>query len=177
MDSERREVLMKEIWTQTRDWFEHDDGSLPEIEVRNLDREAIQAIFAHLWSRGSDVTGGGAVYTDLRDEQTYPIDSAEAVAALVCNHEAWTHVVLRGLEYAGSQIPDLGVWVLPDGLCFDYRMGSEWGSRQVIALLELLVAIAEMAPEMTVHHEFDQFEGTEVFSSALNRYRETRDTI
>jgi len=48
------------------------------------------------------------------------------------------HVLAPGLQFAGVVIPDLGVFVWPDEVTLDYRMGPEWGRRQLLALFELL---------------------------------------
>ena len=164
---------MDSIWSQLRDLFEHDDGSLPEIELTNLGPAAIPKVFATLWRRGHDATAGGASYCDRRDGQDKPIRSAEEAAVLACNQVAESiHVVLEGLESAGSPIPDLGVCVHPDGLVLDYRMGPAWGPQQVTALFELLITIAEEEPEMTVSHQYSD----EAFGAAWKLYREARRT-
>jgi hypothetical protein len=168
---------MKSIWSQLRNLFEHDDGSLPEIELTNLDAGAIPRVFASLWRSGNDTPAGGASYLDRRDGQEKPISSAQDAAnaaVLVCNQEAESiHVVLGGLVSAGTPIPDLGVFVHPDGLVLDYRMGSAWGPQQVTALFELLHTISETELGLEVHHQ--DSEGA--FDVAWKQYREARRTI
>ena len=177
MGRERRQLLMDAIWSQLRTLFEHDDGSLPEIELTNLGPGAIPRVLAMLWRHGHDATAGGASYCDRRDGQDKPIASAEDAAnaaVLVCNQEAESvHVVLGGLGCAGSAIPDLGVFVHPDGLILDYRMGSAWGPQQVAALFELWFTIAETEPDLGVHHQY----ADEAFDLAWKQYREARRTI
>ena len=174
---ERRGQLMNSIWSQVRDLFEHDDGSLPEIELTNLGPAAIPRVLATLWRRGHDATAGGASYCDRRDGQDKPIVSAEDAAnaaALVCSREAESiHAVLGGLEYAGSRIPDLGVFVHPDGVILDYRKGSAWGPQEVAVLFELLLTIAETEPDLAMHHQYSD----EAFDVALAKYREARRII
>lgn len=168
---------MDSIWSQIRDLFETNDGSLPEIELTNLDSGAIPRLFASLWRRGHDTTAGGASYCDRRDGQDKPIASVEdaANAAVhVCNQEAQSiHVVLGGLGSAEAPMPDLGVFVHPDGLVFDYRMGPAWGPQQVAALFELLHTIAETAPDFEVHHQYSD----KAFAVAWKQYRDSRRTM
>lgn len=130
-----------------------------------------------LWRRGHDATACGASYCDRGDGRDKPIASAEDAAnaaILVCNEEADSiHVVLGGLESAGTSIPDLGVFVHPEGLVLDYRMGSAWGPQQVAALFALLFTIAEMEPDLAVHHQYSD----EAFAIAWKQYRDERRTI
>lgn len=174
MGNERHAELQDSVWSQLRDLFEHDDGSLPEIELADIGPTAIPSLFATLWRRGRDATEGGASYNDRRDGQDKPIASAEDAAnaaELVCGQEAESiHVVLGGLGGAGTPIPDLGVFVHPDALVLDYRMGPAWGPQEVTGLLELLRTIAEAEPGLTVRHEY----ADEAFGAAWTKYREAR---
>ncbi|MGE0145157.1 MAG: hypothetical protein AB7T19_17870 [Planctomycetota bacterium] len=137
----------------------------------------IPGVFATLWRRGHDATARGASYCDRRDGQDKPIASAEDasnVAILVCNREAEpVHVVIGGLGRTGCQLPDLGVFVHPEGLVLDYRMGPAWGPQQVATLFDLFLTIAEAEPALKVHHEYCR----EAFDVAWKKYREARRTI
>jgi hypothetical protein len=177
MDGERRRELMDSHWSQLRDLFADDDGSLSEIELTHMDPAAIPGVFATLWRRGHDATAGGASYCDRRDGQDKPIASAEDAAnaaVLVCNQEAESvHVVIGGLGSAEYRVPDLGVLVHPEGLVLDYRMGPAWGLQQLAALFELFLTIAEAEPALEVHHEYS----VEAFDAAWKQYREASRTI
>jgi hypothetical protein len=164
---------MNQVWKRLRELFGPDDGSLPEIEIGNLDHKEVQKVFAMLWRRGVDATAGGASYCDCKDEKDYPISCPEEAATLVCSKRAESiHVVLGGIECAGSRIPDLGVFVYPDGIILDYKMGSAWGPRQVEALLVLICEIAKIAPNMTVRHEL----WDDVFFPVWDQFRAARST-
>lgn len=177
MDSGRQPHLTDSIWGQLRDLFERDDGSLPEIELTQIGPAVIPEVFATLWRRGHDATAGGASYRDRRDGQDKPIatpGNAANAAVLVCNREAESvHVVIGGLGRAASPIPDIGVFVHPDGLVLDYRMGPAWGPAQLTALFELLHTIAEAEPNLAVRHR----DSGEAFDVAWKQYRESRRTI
>jgi hypothetical protein len=78
-----------------------------------------------------------------RDQRVadYP-DAAKLVAEGVAEP---FHVLAPGLEFAGAVLPDLGVFVWPDELTLDYRMGSEWDRPQLIGLFEFLRQLASIA--------------------------------
>ena len=48
------------------------------------------------------------------------------------------HVVLRDTRVGAAVLPELGVFVLPDEVALDYRMGPEWRAEEVAALFTLL---------------------------------------
>ncbi len=128
-----------QIWDSLKEFFEDNDGSLPEIYLKNLGPETVQSIFDLLWNRGRDVSSDGAVFHDRRDDRAKPIESAYEVAGLVCKGDAESiHVLLGGLACGGATIPDLGVGVHPDEIILDYRMGPEWGPLELAALFGLL---------------------------------------
>jgi hypothetical protein len=47
-------------------------------------------------------------------------------------------------------LPDLGVFVWPEEVALDYRMGREWDEQRVIALFELLRRLAAFSPDTCV---------------------------
>jgi hypothetical protein len=159
------------LWSSLHDHFAEDDGSLPELHLDGLPREAIPEVFGMLWERGRDVTAGGARFHDRRDGQDRPLNDPREVGRLVVAGEADVHVVLAGLESGGSTIPDLGVLVHQDGLILDYRMGADWGPPQLLALFGLIHELAASSPAMTVA----QLDAGEAFSSAWRSYTEGKD--
>lgn len=64
-------------------------------------------------------------------------------AALVLSGGAHRfHVVWVGIASSGVTLPDLGVFVFPDRLVLDYRMGPSWGPGEVAAFFRLLTELA-----------------------------------
>ena len=165
---------MDTIWRSIQTLFEQDDGSLPEIELVGLEPTAIPQVFGMLWREGRDATRGGATYFDRQAGQEFPITNAseaERAATLASQEKAEPiHVVLGGLERLGTTIPDLGVFVAPQAVTLDYRMGVPWGPKEVSALFELFLSIAAWQPELIVRHQYVP----EPFQQAWIRYRELR---
>jgi hypothetical protein len=72
-------------------------------------------------------------------------------AALVASGEAEAfHVVFGGLHFRDTTIPDLGVFVFPDQLALDYRMGPAWGPKELEALFQLLDELTALDPRATL---------------------------
>ncbi|MET1078925.1 MAG: hypothetical protein ABWY06_13005 [Pseudomonas sp.] len=120
-------------------YFKTDDGSLPEIEVSFNTHAQVAAAFQHLYDRGAvNVTlGPNNVWSRFNhSERPY---SGPSDAALVGSREIDPfHVVLRSVCGSDIPVPDLGVFVFPDSLTIDYRMGDGWGEPQIDSLLKLL---------------------------------------
>jgi hypothetical protein len=80
-------------------------------------------------------------------------------------------VVFGGIRVRGTSIPDIGVFLCPDQIALDYRMGSAWGSKQLEALFELLVELASLDSESSVSLEENAFpEVLDRFQKAWHRW-------
>ena len=72
-------------------------------------------------------------------EASLPVDSVPNAAVLVAAGQADPfHHCISGVVAAGVELPALGVFVWPDAIELDYRMGREWGPAQVAGFFELL---------------------------------------
>ena len=147
-------------------YFEHDDGSLPEIEVTFSDPSRVSAAFAHLYACGArDVTPGGGCLC-IRAEQIERPFAGPDDAALVANGIADPfHVVLASVTGKDSPIPDLGVLVFTNSLTLDYRMGQDWGANEVRSLVSLLVQLQALGGNVSV--PWWETDGQRDFQAAL----------
>jgi hypothetical protein len=126
------------LWNQVGVCFDTDDGSLPGIEVSRLSPDEVAAIYAMLRSR-SHVEGDPPEFWSTVEEASLPVDSVPNAAALVASgHAEAFHMLAGGIVANGVLLPPLGVFVWPDTIELDYRMGSDWGPVQVAGLFELL---------------------------------------
>lgn len=127
------------------DYFQRDDGSLPEIEVHFKSGTGVLAGLKHLFAHGArDVSVGGAslwVKGPGVSRSFQGPGDAELVTARIADP---FHMVLADITYAGSALPDLGVFVFDDRLVVDYRMGYDWGVREIDALLLLLQGLEKL---------------------------------
>ena len=129
---------MHKLWDNLHDMFDTDDGSLPEIHLANLSGASIVNIWTYLRSSAYGVNAGASFWHEAKGEDI-GIDDVPNAAEFVRRGEVDSfHVVLRGISIGGTTIPDLGVFVSPDAIYLDYRMGPEWRAAEVNSLFALL---------------------------------------
>lgn len=132
-------------------YFEIDDGSLPEIEVTFSDPSQMPLALKHLYNRGAQNATADGGHLWLKESQTEAPFSGPESASLVASGAAEAfHVVLSGIAGSDRTIPDLGVFVFPDTLAFDYRMGPDWGPQETQSLLALLRQLREFGGVVSV---------------------------
>ena len=142
------------LWSELCDLFDTDDGSLPEVRVDYMDSAATVSGYALLRGRAARVVSENACFWSKTHSADRPLDSVSNAAVLVVSGEAEAfHVVLGGIQSRGVTIPDLGVFVFPDQLAFDYRMGPAWGPKELEALFELLGELIALDPHASLSLE------------------------
>ena len=157
------------LWDNLRDLFDTDDGSLPEVRVDYSNSEATVAGYALLRGRAAHVVSERPDFWSNLQSANLPIDSVPNAASLVVSGEAESfHVLLGGVQSRGITIPDLGVFVFPDQLALDYRMGPAWGPIELGAFFALLGELAALDPKVSVSH-WDT-DATDRFKDAWRRW-------
>ncbi|WP_422909248.1 hypothetical protein ACOCLD_11510 [Pseudomonas sp. MAC6] len=120
-------------------YFDTDDGSLPELEVRYSDPDKVSKAFEFLFANNArSVTASGGYLWIKASQKEKPFTGSGDASLVVCESAEPFHVVLAGITIANCTLPDLGVLVMPSSLTIDYRMGSAWGTSEINALLILL---------------------------------------
>ena len=90
--------------------------------------------------------------------------------------ESFRHGLVN-LTFASTRIPDLTVAVYPDAVQFDYQMGSDWGTSQLVALFELLWAIQQMAPLASISQAAEgQTVRSKVFSDVWRQFKQRKES-
>jgi hypothetical protein len=165
--------MMDELWNNLHDMFDTDDGSLPDIYVLNLSAQGVKDIWAYLCQSATGLASDDSFW-HIANGQSIPVDAVPNAAELVVSGEAESfHAVLRGISFDGAVIPDLGVFVFPEAIYLDYRMGAEWGPAQVSALFELLNELQLLDKDAVVSlPEQCTAEARKRFATALADYRE-----
>jgi hypothetical protein len=138
------------LWDEAGACFDTDDGSLPGIEVDNLSPAGVSAIYAML-RRRSRLCDGSPEFWNRKRNESVLVDSVPDAAGLVAAGEAEAfHHCIEGLVSGGIELPVLGVFVFPNCVELDYRMGSEWGPTQVAGFFELLRDCCALDPTAVV---------------------------
>ena len=141
---------MSWLWNDLHEMFDEDDGSLPEIRVQYSNTSAPVEGFQliqHLseTNRRAHNAPSEPTFWSVPEQEERRVDSVPNAAALVVSGDAEPfHLVFSGIEIDGTSIPDLGVYVFPDELALNYRMGPEWGPEQVNALFSLLHELTQI---------------------------------
>lgn len=160
------------LWEQVADCFAHDDGSLPSVEITRLAPHEVSAIYALLRRRSHLVGDHSPEFWSKVQNASIAIESVDDPAALVASGLAeGFHFCVGGLSIAGTTLPVLGIFVLPDTIEIDYRMGPAWGPTEVEGFFKLLSDCAALAPTAVVRPA--EFEGppySERFTKAWASY-------
>jgi len=161
-----------------RDLFDGDDGSLPEIELSFGESDAVSKAYETLRSCASGLAGETAGYWSIPDSKDVAFSIEDNPAPLVTAKLAQPfHVVLEGVRsLSGENVPDLGVFVFPDRIAIDYRMGPEWAISAVVGLFEILDALLGLSdsPTMTHRNNIRDPDGSR-FRNAWTRYRKVEN--
>lgn len=133
------------LWDEVKDLFEHDDGSLPDICVKNLNPREIESIYSWVLSL-TEIYGEPTLWS-IKDSKDVPVSAYKNPAKDFNAGEVESfHHPLKEFAIGGTTIPMLGIRVGKGAIDFDYRMGKEWGEEQVEALSEFLAQIRDKAP-------------------------------
>jgi hypothetical protein len=140
------DIAVDSLWHDARVCFDTDDGSLPGIEIARLSPPAVSAIYAML-RRRSRLRGDPPEFWSRTKEASVLVDSVPDAARLVAAGEAEAfHHCIEGVVAGGVELPVVGVFVRPDSIELDYRMGREWGPPQIAGFFGLLGDCCALGP-------------------------------
>lgn len=164
---------MMDLWDRAHDLFDTDDGSLPEVMLVGLSHEEVAAVYGKIrsFAGAARQRDQPAVFWNERLEREFEVDACpDVVGAVVRGDSLPVHFVLLDVSVAGVPLPELGIRVEPDGIGIDWRMGSEWERRQLVAFFEFIYELASLAPQS--RFEFRAI-GGEMFLSAWKYFLES----
>ena len=141
---------MDGLWDVAGVCFDTNDGSLPGIEIVKLSPVGVSAVYAML-RRRSQLSGEPPEFWSRTRDESVLVDSVTNAAGLVTAGKAEAfHYCVKGVIACGVELPVLGVFVWPDCVELDYRMGREWGPDPVVGFFELLRDCCALAPSAVV---------------------------
>jgi hypothetical protein len=139
------------LWEDVKQFFEVDDGLLPEIYIERLSNHELVSAYEWIMSR----------CTVARTSSVWSIEQQTdiCITELCCpaqdfvegRIESFRHG-LADLHMDGVLLPELSVCIDQGTLSFDYRPGADWNEQAVLALFSLLRAIKTLAPNASVFH-------------------------
>ncbi len=160
------------LWDELHEFFDTDDGSLPEVHMNYSDPHAVVRGFALLQDRSLETMHEDQRFWSKADEEALPVNSVPNAAALVVSGEAEAfHVVMDDIRCGDVTLPDLGVFVFDDQICLDFRMGAHWGPVELGGFFGLLADLAALDPEASLSLEdYVLLEVVERFRGAFERF-------
>ena len=135
----------------------------------------IEVIYGYefLRSHAKSIDTLNPYYWSNTQNKEIPIKFADNPAVQVVFGEGQVfHLCFDGIESpTGKAIPVLGIFVYPNCLNLDYRMGRDWDLEAIQGLFELLYAMNQGFQAMELFHRgnYDD-EGGAVFQSAWLEY-------
>ena len=136
-------------WPLLKHLFEADDGSLPDVFVENLLEEEVVLLYNWLMNQCTAPADATVWNRDLGLD--VPIATVpDAANAVVCGTiDSFRHGLI-GLSFDGLQLPQLSVWLAPNEISLDYRMGPHWNEQTFTAFFGLLRKMQSLAPRARV---------------------------
>jgi hypothetical protein len=165
---------MNDGWEIARRNFTDDDGSLPGIEFQNLLPTRVRSIVNYFFEHGR-MTPEDSTLWHKQLQATVPIGQIDDPASLVLTGVAEPFHCCFQLDSPGLEsIPVLGLFVFPDLVEIDFRMGSDWNAENVDSFFRVLAHLKSLAPEANVESaEREGLPFPEDFKTALGRYSGT----
>jgi diaminohydroxyphosphoribosylaminopyrimidine deaminase/5-amino-6-(5-phosphoribosylamino)uracil reductase len=130
------------LWSELHSWFDTDDGSLPEFEIKNVSPAGLAKMFEFLRERGT-IRPDSHFWNDERCREELVLDQPE-LAKMVVSGVAVPPHFLVSIRVLDEDLPELGARLWPDGLSLNYRMGDEWNQPKVLAFFELLSTLCDL---------------------------------
>jgi hypothetical protein len=132
-------------------YFEKDDGSLPEVIVTFRCADQVRAGFARLFAYGAkDITQGGARLWMGAEKVERTFETIDDAELTMSGQAEPFHIVLGSINVSGIPLPALGIFVSRNSLVIDYRMGSEWNASTVQAFIQLLAFLERTGGRVSV---------------------------
>lgn len=158
-------------WPDVKHLFATDDGSLPDIYIRNISHDQTIEIYDWLMKR-CKITGDARVWSIEKKQEVLICDLIDPAEAVIDEKvEAFMHGLVE-LRVDSIELPRLAVTVSKEGISFDYRMGAEWTERAVLALFKLLHQIHLLAPNARIFQTDEGYysQPNHEFSNAFKSY-------
>ena len=125
-------------WAEFKTHFDTDDGSIPCIDINGLTGPQVIEFYAFLRSISDGVEDNSppAGLWHIKQHAFLPLDSVPNAAALMVTGESEHFHFMLSIRFHGVVLPAIGMFVFPDAIGLDYRMGPEWTRTEMEAFLD-----------------------------------------
>jgi hypothetical protein len=158
-------------WNELKDFFDEDDGSLPDIFIENLTGPEKEDIFG--WILGIVKFSANSSVYSLKENKAVPaISYSNPVRDFNKGEIEPFRFALKEVRIKDIFIPLSSIGVGFNEIEFDYQMGKEWGPLQVEALLEFLAQIKDKVPAARIIQAYEGMynEPNLVFTKVFDEY-------
>jgi hypothetical protein len=162
-------------WQISKSNFTEDDGSLPSVDFSDLTADELRSIVNYFFSSGVIETPNATIYDNVSERDLSLTEVADPVGLVFSGRVSTFHCCFAGLRWNNIELPTLGLFVFPDGVDIDYRMGSEWSPDCVDAFFRLISHFISLAPYAVVASgDIPPLPYPEHFEEALDLYAPNR---
>ncbi|NNG42781.1 hypothetical protein HJP15_07590 [Pseudoalteromonas sp. NEC-BIFX-2020_002] len=141
------------ILSDLKEYFEIDDGYLPEIAFQGYMESEIIRVYNAL-TLISDRSSLDSFLWHLPTESEIKLSQFPCAAEMIINGEAEPfRMLFVKMTYKGVSLPDLGAFFSNNELIFDYRRGPVWSEKELAVLLDLINCEIRVSPSIVVKHE------------------------
>lgn len=138
---------VNEIWNKLSFYFLNNDGSLPEIAIKNISEGESIKIFELLLGSSNQLSEDNKVW--VNDKELNCNDFEDSISLFHALKNDSRHILLNGIKVNQENIPPLGCTIFENEIELDYRMGTEWSCNSLKALILLFKKIKCVAPNVT----------------------------
>jgi hypothetical protein len=162
-------------WQISKSNFTEDDGSLPSVDFSELSADGLRSIVTYFFSSGVIDTPDATIYDNILEQDLSLSEVADPVGLVILGRVTTFHCCFARLSWNDVELPTLGLFVFPDGVDIDYRMGSGWTPDCVDAFFGLISHFISLAPDAVVASgHLPALPFPERFDEALDHYAPNR---
>lgn len=145
-----------ELFAEVSGNFTQDDGSLPGVEVIFPDPGELGAGYKLLCEHSATGDAGAECWHALENRTEFARNFDNIATEVASGRINPFHFVLDDLTVEEKLLPDVGVFVDPDRLGLDWRMGPAWDADGVFGFFALLRRLIEAHPGSCLLPERDE---------------------
>jgi len=151
--------------------FIHDDGSLPDIFLTNLDERDLRKVYLKAISLGLE--NDRILAWNIKADKQLEYTCADYLELFISNEVETSRIALPDLLINDVTVPISTIAVYNnEEVEFDYRMGEEWTDECILALLEFIALLKDETPKLKTHRAYGDFPTADygVFKQAFDNY-------